>query len=536
MIRYIIVACFITLAKATLMQDACNAFYAQDFTRACELFKQAYAQMPDQHALLYNMACCYEQLGDRTTARTYCEDTIAANPTYVRAYQKLVELINPEAEPVYAQQLYTEILKLEPHCVKALIGLGKLHLSAGAYADATACFCAADKHEMDHVTAFELAYLLSCVGLFTQAAAVYERMLPDLSTAADLYHNLGYCLRCAGKFEQAIAAYQQGLVCDPEHSSLHFGLAMAYIFQGDYAHGWKLHQRFLTSRGRNADKLRSWFTTKEVAGKTILLSPEGGLGDTLQFVRYARELKKYGIQVAVATQPALYKLLSRCPYIDRLYRVGDFIDMHIDDWTTLMSMAPILYTYEQQLPDFSPYLYADPQLVEHWHNHFADDHQLKVGLCWQASVQNDVSRPAVARRGISLSECIPLMDIPHVSFYSLQQEDGVEQIAQLPSWITLHCFDATFDKTHGAFEDTAAVIEHLDLVITIDSAVAHLAGAMGKEVWLLLPYATDWRWVHDATTTAWYPRMRIFKQAQPFDWQEVIERVCVALIEKVAHH
>jgi tetratricopeptide (TPR) repeat protein len=381
---------------------------------------------------------------------------------------------------------------------------------------------------------FELAHSMSALGLFDQAATCYQRIIATIANNADLYHNLGYCLRCAGRFQEAICAYKQAVALDPNKDASHFGLAMAYIFQGDFERGWKLHERFLNAKGRNAHRLRSWFANKSLAGKTILLKPEGGLGDTIQFVRYARELKKYGLTVIVATQPQLYKLLARCPYIDHLISTGQQLTLSFDDWTTLMSMAPILYSIEHQIPAFSPYIWADPNLVKQWEPYFAHETNLKVGVSWQASVHNDTSRPAVARRGIPLSELLIIGQLPQISMYSLQQEDGLEQLRDMPSYAQLHQFDATFDKEHGAFEDSAAVLEHLDLLITVDSALAHLAGAMGKEVWLLLPYATDWRWVHNATTSVWYPSMRIFKQTTPFDWQEVMERVVVALMKKIA--
>jgi hypothetical protein len=142
----------------------------------------------------------------------------------------------------------------------------------------------------------------------------------------------------------------------------------------------------------------------------------------------------------------------------------------------------------------------------------------------------------MARRGIPLSKLFPLKDIPRVDFFCLQKKEGLEQLCNIPADFIFHIFENNFDEDHGSFMDTAAVMQHLDLVITIDSAIAHLAGAMGKRVWLLLPYSTDWRWIAGRTDSPWYPTMRIFKQPRPFDWDSVAQQVHTALQALVLSH
>jgi len=195
---------------------------------------------------------------------------------------------------------------------------------------------------------------------------------------------------------------------------------------------------------------------------------------------------------------------------------------------TLMSLPAIFHDNEQTLPQNIPYLHADKQLAQQWHTYLSSDTQFKVGICWQADVHNDVSRLPIARRGCELKYFVPLQNISHISLYSLQKYDGLEELATMPTDFPLHLFD-DLDEKAGPFMDTAAIIENLDLIITVDTAVAHLAGALGKKVWLLLPYSTDWRWIVDRTDTPWYPTMKIFKQKTPFDWESVMKEVVTEL-------
>ncbi|MDR3550791.1 MAG: glycosyltransferase family 9 protein, partial [Candidatus Babeliales bacterium] len=259
-------------------------------------------------------------------------------------------------------------------------------------------------------------------------------------------------------------------------------------------------------------------------GKKILLRFDGGMGDTLQFIRYAQLIKNLGATVFAQVQKPLIPLLSRCPYIDTMYAHDDQLPL-AHDWAALMSLPAIFNSDEQTIPRNIPYLYPDELLIKHWHDYLTTDTNIKIGICWQADVFNDSSRPLVARRGIPLHEFYQLADHTQIHFYSLQQKEGLEQLTNLPDSFNLQLFDESFDIDHGSFMDTAAVIKNLDLVITVDTAIAHLAGALGTPVWLLLPYATDWRWIVGRTDSPWYPSMKIFKQSIAFDWKSVMNKI-----------
>ena len=239
-----------------------------------------------------------------------------------------------------------------------------------------------------------------------------------------------------------------------------------------------------------------------------------------------------GADIIVACQKTLVPLLSRCIYIDQLVSLGTPVPAYDAD-ATLMSLPAIFADTDKTVPCEIPYLFADPELTQYWQQKLAHDTNFKVGICWQVDVHNDKSKLPIARRGYPLKCFAPLSDLENVSFYSLQKYDGTEQLDT--SNFAPRVFE-NFDEQSGPFMDTAALIKNLDLVITVDTAVAHLAGALGCKVWLLHPYATaDWRWVHPRTDSHWYPTMRIFKQHTPFGYDEVIEEVKKELKKLVEH-
>jgi hypothetical protein len=230
----------------------------------------------------------------------------------------------------------------------------------------------------------------------------------------------------------------------------------------------------------------------------------------------------------------LKPILSNCPYIDTIVTLGEQLP-HYDDHLSLMALPILFPEKENTIPCNIPYLFPDKTLVEQWRIFFETQKQnvrhLRVGLCWIADLKNDESRPPIAHRSISLEQLQPLLQLATVDFYSLQKD-----AQDLPPDLHIKTFGPSFDGEHGAFMDTAAIMKHLDLVISVDTSVAHLAGALGVPVWILLPFSSDWRWTAHHTDSVWYPTLRVFKQQIPLSWQPVIDEVVKALHELIAQH
>jgi tetratricopeptide (TPR) repeat protein len=366
------------------------------------------------------------------------------------------------------------------------------------------------------------------IGNKEKAIESFSRVLEISPRSVAAHYNLGYTYKTFGELDRAIAIYNDIIAQYPDYDAAHLALGFTYITQGNFEKGWKQHTRYLKQSGKNGDRLRQLLQNNDITYKTILLGQEGGLGDIIHYIRYAELLKNMGADVIVSCQKQLIPLLSRCPYIDQLIPSGQAMPSY-DAEATLMSLPAIFNDNDQTAPRTIPYIFPEPALVDYWKQQLAGDSNFKVGICWQVDAHNDLSKIAIARRGYPLASFATLADIPNISFYSLQKYDGTEQISSLPSHFSLHTFE-NFDEAAGPFMDTAALLQNLDLVITVDTAVAHLAGAVGCTVWLLHPYATaDCRWIHGKNDSYWYPTMRIFKQHKAFGYDEVLEEVKIEL-------
>ncbi len=260
-------------------------------------------------------------------------------------------------------------------------------------------------------------------------------------------------------------------------------------------------------------------------GKSILLYPEQGLGDTLQFIRYAPLVKQTGATVIVQCQPPLLRLLATCAGIDRLLPEGADLPP-FDVQAPLLSLPRILRTTLASIPANIPYLSADPDLRARWRQSLSGVADFKVGIAWQGNPGHKRDR----QRSVPLAAFAPLAEAPGVRLVSLQKGPGHEQLTELAE--RLRVLDLT-DELED-FADTAALLSNLDLVITVDTAVAHLAGAMGIPVWVALPIVPDWRWLLERQDSPWYPTMRLFRQTAWGDWAGVFERLTGALGQKIA--
>lgn len=368
---------------------------------------------------------------------------------------------------------------------------------------------------------FDIAYIYNMIGREDDALSTYQTMLELVPHNISILYNIAFTLKSHGKLAKAIELYHQIIALSPDYEQAHFGLARTLLQQGSFKQGWHEYEWCLKKVGRNTDELRNYLATNTIAGKKIVLYPEGGLGDTLQFVRFAQSFKELGAHVTVIAQKPLIPLLKSCPYIDQLYGTN-LCPVHYHSLVTMMNAPAVLNTEEHEIPQ-PPYLFADPALISAWQPLFENDTTKKIGICWQADVHNDSSRPPVARRGIPLKLLAQTLNkFSQTTFYSLQQKDGLEQLADIPAGFNLHTFDNNFDNDHGPFMDSAAVMMHLDCIITVDTAIAHLAGALNKKVILLLPYNIDWRWIVGRTDSPWYPSMTIIQQPRPFDWDSVM--------------
>jgi tetratricopeptide (TPR) repeat protein len=368
--------------------------------------------------------------------------------------------------------------------------------------------------------------VLTRLGRATEALACFDRAIalaPDLLSA---HTGRSGALVAAGRIDEALA-YNRELTKNPAFKSeAEFSSAFLLLQRGDWEEGWKLYEARRTKENpvtMPRYPQPEWLGGEAVEGKTIYVYGEQGLGDIIHFSRYLPLLRARGAKVVFSPQDKLARLMqSLDPALEILPNL--IPPPQFDYHTPLMSMPLAFGTQPDSLPAQTPYLHAEPALVEKWWQRIGAD-GFKIGICWTGSNNTDMG----IDRSFPLKALAPLAAIPGVRFISLQQVDGLDQLADLPSGMTVETLGDDFDSGPDAFVDTAAAMQSLDLIISCDTSVAHLAGALGRPCWTALKHQPEWRWTLQEKTTPWYPGMSLFRQDAPGDWASVFAAMAATL-------
>ncbi len=398
------------------------------------------------------------------------------------------------------------------------------------------CTLVLEQNPNDITARFNRANALLSLGRDNEALCDYYTLLKKKPESRSVSYNITYLLKRLGNLDDAIAMLEHLVQKHPDYALAHFSLSTSYLMRGDFERGWREYEwrwQAYKEKPRAYPDAQLW-SGESVAGKTVLLYAEQGLGDTLQFIRYAQQLKKNGATVLVQTQPQLHALLALCPFIDAVYDWTKKPTRSFDFYCPLMSTPYICKTMIHSIPADIPYLFADEHLISLWQPIIKNNDQFSIGICWQGNAQYSTAmlRQAVAAKSLNVHHFKPLSSIPGVRIYNLQKCDGNEQLTPDDTWLIQ--FDEDFDGSHGRFMDTAAVMKNLDLIITVDTSIAHVAGGLGVPVWVLLPKPADWRWMLDRSDSPWYPTMRLFRQQTSGDWETVMQKIYHELLMIVA--
>jgi len=360
------------------------------------------------------------------------------------------------------------------------------------------------------------------------ALADFQRAIELSPGYVDAYVNYGNTLKGLGRYREALAPLERALTLRPGDIEATWSKALLLLSQGDFAGGLPLYearlQRDPVRRLQRDFNRPRWSGQPSLAGRSVLVHAEQGLGDTLQFARYLRPLEDLGAEVTFEVQPVLMQVLRSLPLRGRLLARGDSLpntDFHIP----LLSLPLALGTRIDTIPGGVPYLSVDPQDTRAWQERLATLPGRKVGLNWHGNPRAE-SLSALQARSFPLAAAAPLAQLPGITLVSLQKGAGSEQRAQVG--FTDRIAQLTDPLHLGPAEiatETAAILQCLDLVITADTALAHLAGALGVQVWIVLQEVADWRWLVDRTDSPWYPTMRLFRQRSTGDWAEVFQRI-----------
>ena len=505
---------------------AATAFERGDLAAAEAACRRALALEPGDARALHYLGVTLVAMKRFAEAATYLRHAVEAAPDRADSHFALAFACASLDDLAGAIAHYREAVKLDPSHASAQMNLGSALLACDRFAEATTHLTRAVQLRPDYAPGyFNLGGLYVAMGRFAQAEAAHRRALelrPDYALALD---GLAGALAGQGRYDEALQYYARALDLQPDSPDFRYGRSLTWLAQGRWREAWPDYEHRWCCRELKGRRIKGepW-DGSPLGGRTILLYADQALGDTLQMVRYVPLVAQRGGRVTLAIQSALVPMLRDLPGVERLVDLSQ-PPPPFDVQAALMSLPYVFGTTPDNVPASVPYLSADVDLVEQWREQVAGLDGFKVGLVWQGNAN---FLPGL-RRSLSLAACEPLANLPGVRLISLQKGSGREQVAAVAFADRILDLSSRLDEESGPFMDTAAIMTQLDLVITCDTAAAHLAGALAVETWLALPAVAEWRWLLDRDDTPWYPTMRLFRQRQPGDWAEVFGSMAATL-------
>lgn len=504
-----------------------NALLAQGQTaEACGHYEQALSQQPDFADAWNNLGSALRELGRYDESRAHLQRALDLRPNYPEALNNLGNTLRELYRPDEALRCYEEALRLRPGFAGARLNMANLLTDVDRWEEALPIYSEAVRDDPTNVSGHaHLGAVLYALGRVEEAEAALDEAVRLAPKTAAAWSDLGIRFSDLGRDAKAIRCFAEALHLDPNWADAHFGQALIWLRAGDFPRAWPEYEWRWRRRGHQPrDYKQPLWDGSALAGRTILLHAEQGMGDTLQHVRFAPLVQARGGRVVLACPPGLHSLLRRCAGIDAL--VGSDAELPaFDVHAPLLSVAGLLGTSVASVPAAVPYLHADPELEAKWAARLHELEGFKIGIVWQGGYRYGADR----RRSAKLACFAPLARVPGVRLIGLQKGPARDQIADFAERDRFLDLGEELDETTGAFEDTAAVIRNLDLVITVDTAIGHLAGGLSAPVWIALAHAADSRWLGNRDDSPWYPTARLFRQERPGDWPGVFDRIAEAL-------
>ena len=478
----------LTLAEA--LDHARELFLSNRFAEAEMIYRQILAHDPRNANAMHMLGLLFNETKRRPQAVEIIRQAIALVPKSAELYNNLGAVLDDMLQFDPAIECYRKALELKPDYAEAYSNLGNS---------------------------------LKDSGRIEEAIPNYRRAIqlkPDYALA---HHNLATALHMVGQIDEAYVECRRALEIQPDFALAHTTLGMMHITDGDFARGWPEYEWRRGARELNVVERpvsQPLWEGGDLAGKTILLQCEQGLGDTMHYVRYAPMIARRGGKVLLEVQPSLVRLLSNSPELGQVFAQSQPLppfDLHCP----LPSLPARFGTTLDTIPSDIPYIFPDPAIAERWAKRIPKDGRLKVGLSWAGRKEHVHDRD----RSLPLALLAPFAEAKNVWFCSLQKGPPSTQAKNPPKGMDL----ADWSEELTDFAETAGLLANLDLLISVDTAVIHLAGAMAKPTWVLLHFMPDWRWMLERDDSPWYATFRLFRQVMRGDWSTPMRRASEAL-------
>ncbi len=495
---------------------------------AIECFEQALRLDPDFALAYRNLGYARELLGDSAGALAAYRRAVELNPTGVDVLKRLGEALFKSGNPAQAAECFERACALAPDNSAAFNDLGVALSKLNRHAEAAAAYRRAIELAPDSAIPYGgLGAALTCLNRHEEGEKHLLRAIELDPSEGSAYSNLGILYKQLGRLDDALRSYNRAIELRPNYPEAQKARALCLLLKGDFQAGWPGYEwRAQMGDLRFVHAAPRW-TGEPLAGRTLLIETEQGLGDTIHFIRYAAEIKaRHQGTIVVACERPLAPLLRQAPGIDLLIAQNQ-PRPPFDVWISLLSLPGVFQHSLSTVPAPIPYLRAEPERIARWKTRLASIPGMKIGIAWQGNKENAQNH----NRSFPLAMFAPVAAMSGVSLINLQKGSGAEELAS--SSFPVQSLGDDFDAGGGAFLDTAAVMTNLDLVISADTSVAHVAGALGVRVWVPLAYVPDWRWTMQGDRTPWYPTMRLFRQTAAGDWPPVFSRIAAALRESL---
>lgn len=488
-------------------------------------FQQALRIEPQNTAVLYNCGNAWRSLKLYEMALECYEALLQINPDDIEVLLHTGEVLFNLDRLDEALNVYKRVLAIHPDNVNVLNNAGIIFQRLKRFDDAYEYLSRAASVASDYAAAyFNRGNVLRQMNRPLEAVQDYDQVLRLMPGHHEVLNNKGNALRALNRLAEAHACFLQAIQGFPDYADAHWNDGLCQLLAGDFKHGWAGYEWRWASELKDETRqflTPQWDGSQPLDGKSILLHAEQGYGDTLQFSRYVSKVQALGAKVILEVQPQLLALLTALNGVDMVVARGSELP-EFDYHCPLLSLPKVFATDAQTIPANIPYVFAEPISIAQWQEKLEPSLTPRIGIVWAGSTDhlNDHNR------SIPLRDFLQIVQ-PGLQFYALQTalREGDKRV--LKRYPQVRQFTASIRD----FNDTAALINLMDIVITVDTAVAHLAGAMGKPVWVLLPYSPDWRWLLDRNDSPWYPTARLFRQAAIGDWSSVLGEVSQALRE-----
>jgi tetratricopeptide (TPR) repeat protein len=449
---------------------------------------------------------------------------LVLDPNCAEAYYNRGNILNTLERHGDILSEYDKALDLNPDYVPAHNNRGNILKELERYEEALASFDTALSLEPDNVPAHNnRGIILKNLDRYEEALASYKKALTLKPNYAEAYNNMGGVLTGLRRYDDALACYEKAIALWPDYADANFNMGLLKLLLGDYEAGWLLHEwRWKTEQHKdNTRKFEQplWLGEESPAGRTVLLHVDQGLGDVIQVARYVPMLAALGATVILEVPSSLVPLLNTLEGAAAVIAKGEDLP-EFELQCPFMSLPLAFKTKIDTIPGRGPYLGVDPQKRLAWRERLGSKSRRRIGLTWSGNANHKNDR----NRSIGLRKLRPLLSLD-CEFHAVQKEARDEDRTILAEFVEMRSHEA---ELHD-FSETAALISELDLVITVDTSVAHLAGALGKEVWILIPYAPDYRWMTERSDSPWYPTARLFRQRSRGNWEDVITEVLSSL-------